>query len=76
MANFRARSSILRTLLCLPSQPFLVSSRNAPPQCGCCVTTLRRLLCPLSMPRIRDYTQSNFISYNMEKVTAIESFRF
>ena len=31
MANFRARSSILRTLLCLPSQPFLVSSRNAPP---------------------------------------------
>ena len=69
VANFRARSSILRTLLCLTSQPFLGSSRNAPPQCNCCVTTLRRL-CRLSMRKIRDYTQSNCISYNMEKVTA------
>ena len=65
-----APSSISRTLLSLTSQPFLGSSRNAPPQCDCCVTTLRRLLCLLSMQKIRDYTQSNFISYNMEKVTA------
>ena len=68
--EFSRPSSTLRTLLSLHLQPFLRSSRNAPPQCDCCVTTLRKLLCLLSMQKIRDYTQSNFISYNMEKVTA------